>query len=74
MPPSDVEANGGHHPPDTYLDVRGWGKGIAWVNGVNLGWYRPTVRGVCVCVSVSVRARARAACDEAGRVAVCRPG
>lgn len=30
--------------PDTYLDVQGWGKGIAWVNGHNLGWYWPLVR------------------------------
>ncbi len=26
------------HPPDTYLSLRGWGKGLAWVNGFNLGW------------------------------------
>jgi beta-galactosidase len=24
---------------DTYLDMRGWGKGIVWVNGHNLGRY-----------------------------------
>lgn len=29
------------HPGDTYLDMRGWGKGAVWVNGHNLGryWY-----------------------------------
>ena len=26
-------------PGDTFLDLRGWGKGIAWVNGHNLGRY-----------------------------------
>jgi beta-galactosidase len=28
-------------PGETYLDMRGWGKGIVWVNGHNLGryWY-----------------------------------
>lgn len=26
-------------PGDTYLDMRNWGKGIAWVNGHNLGKY-----------------------------------
>lgn len=30
--------------PDTYLTVHGWGKGIVWVNGHNLGWYWPLVR------------------------------
>ena len=25
--------------PDTYLDMRGWGKGLLWVNGNNLGWF-----------------------------------
>jgi beta-galactosidase len=24
---------------DTYLDMRGWGKGVVWVNGHNLGRY-----------------------------------
>ncbi len=28
---------------DTYLDVSGWGKGIAYVNGFNLGRYWPAV-------------------------------
>ena len=27
--------------PDTYLDMRGWGKGVALVNGHNLGWFWP---------------------------------
>jgi beta-galactosidase len=26
-------------PGDTFLDMRGWGKGMAWVNGHNLGRY-----------------------------------
>jgi beta-galactosidase len=26
-------------PGDTFLDMRGWGKGAAWVNGQNLGRY-----------------------------------
>eukprot|EP00823_Brevimastigomonas_motovehiculus_P004738 TRINITY_DN3232_c0_g1_i1.p1 TRINITY_DN3232_c0_g1~~TRINITY_DN3232_c0_g1_i1.p1 ORF type:complete len:624 (-),score=147.55 TRINITY_DN3232_c0_g1_i1:220-2070(-) len=30
-------------PRDTYLDVSGWGKGIVWVNGFNLGRYWPAV-------------------------------
>lgn len=25
------------------MDVRGWSKGLLFVNGVNLGWYWPTV-------------------------------
>ncbi len=25
--------------PDTCLDMRGWGKGLLWVNGNNLGWF-----------------------------------
>ncbi len=25
--------------PDTFLSTHGWGKGVAWVNGFNLGWY-----------------------------------
>lgn len=28
----------GSHPPDTFLAIHGWGKGVAWVNGFNLGW------------------------------------
>ncbi|XP_040066916.1 beta-galactosidase 8-like [Ixodes scapularis] len=30
-------------PADTFLDPRGWGKGIAFVNGINLGRYWATV-------------------------------
>lgn len=26
------------HPPDTYLALHGWGKGVAFVNNFNLGW------------------------------------
>lgn len=26
---------------DTYLDYRGWNKGLVFVNGFNLGWYWP---------------------------------
>lgn len=29
------------YPPDTFLHLPGFGKGIAWVNGFNLGWYWP---------------------------------
>ncbi len=32
---------GGEHPPDTFLAVPGFEKGLAWVNGFNLGWYWP---------------------------------
>ena len=28
-------------PADTFLDMRGWTKGVAWVNGFNLGRYWP---------------------------------
>lgn len=27
------------HPADTYFSAPGWSKGLAWVNGFNLGWY-----------------------------------
>jgi hypothetical protein len=37
-----ARGNTGHFP-DTYVDVRGWSKGLLFVNGVNLGWYWPTV-------------------------------
>ncbi|KAL4450728.1 hypothetical protein ABPG77_001084 [Micractinium sp. CCAP 211/92] len=33
---------GGAHPADTFLSTKGWGKGIAWVNGFNVGWYWPS--------------------------------
>jgi hypothetical protein len=29
------------HMADTWADMRGWGKGLLWVNGANLGWYWP---------------------------------
>jgi hypothetical protein len=29
------------HAPDTWADMRGWGKGLLWFNGFNLGWYWP---------------------------------
>lgn len=29
------------HMLDTYLDYRGWNKGLVFVNGFNLGWYWP---------------------------------
>ena len=29
------------HLPDTFASVRGWGKGLAWINGFNLGWCAP---------------------------------
>ncbi len=28
--------------PDSYLYVGNWGKGVAFVNGFNLGWYWPS--------------------------------
>lgn len=28
--------------PDSYLYVGDWGKGVAFVNGFNLGWYWPS--------------------------------
>lgn len=27
--------------PDSYLDMKPWGKGAAFINGFNLGWYWP---------------------------------
>ena len=39
MQESDISGLG--HPPDTWADMRGWGKGLLWVNGFNLGWYWP---------------------------------
>lgn len=41
-------SNGGHLP-DTYLSTPGWIKGVAWVNGFNLGWYWPQVWQWCSC-------------------------
>jgi hypothetical protein len=31
----------GGHPPSTWADLSGWGKGLLFVNGVNLGYYWP---------------------------------
>lgn len=28
---------------DTFLDLSSWGKGVAFVNGFNLGWYWPSI-------------------------------
>ena len=43
----DIDGNTarGHtgHLPDTYISVRGWGKGLAFINGFNLGWYWPSI-------------------------------
>ncbi len=33
---------GGDHPPDTFLAMPGFTKGLAFVNGFNLGWYWPS--------------------------------
>lgn len=27
--------------PDTYLNIGAWGKGLAFINGFNLGYYWP---------------------------------
>ena len=27
--------------PDTFMDMPGWAKGVAFINGFNLGWYWP---------------------------------
>lgn len=37
-----VDAGGSQHLACTYLDMSDWGKGIAWVNSFNLGWYWPS--------------------------------
>jgi len=37
----EAASEGKGHPPDTFLDMTGWGKGLVWVNGFNLGWYWP---------------------------------
>lgn len=31
------------HLADTFVSVRGWGKGLIWINGFNLGWYWPII-------------------------------
>ena len=38
--PSSLRDAGGH-PPSTWADLSGWGKGLLFVNGVNLGYYWP---------------------------------
>lgn len=40
---SNLKSLGSGHLPDTYINVRGWGKGLAFINGFNLGWYWPLV-------------------------------
>jgi beta-galactosidase len=37
----DLKGADDEHFPDSYLDVGDWGKGLAFVNGFNLGWYWP---------------------------------
>ena len=37
----DGDANGDGNLPDTYLDTRGLGKGVVFVNGVNVGRFWP---------------------------------
>lgn len=38
--PSSAAGGEAGHPAaaDSYLSLHGWGKGIAWINGFNLGW------------------------------------
>ena len=41
-PPGPMFARGEFHldePADLYLDTSSWGKGVAWINGFNLGRY-----------------------------------
>jgi beta-galactosidase len=38
-----ADAAGQLHMSDTFLDTHKLGKGVAWVNGFNLGWYWPTM-------------------------------
>lgn len=38
-----ADAAGQLHLADSFLSTHGLGKGIAWVNGFNLGWYWPTM-------------------------------
>ena len=40
---SDHEEGMNGHLPDTFVSVRGWGKGLAWINEHNLGWYWPSI-------------------------------
>ncbi|XP_055849553.1 beta-galactosidase isoform X2 [Episyrphus balteatus] len=37
------ELNIDENPTDTYLNTEGWGKGVAYINGFNLGRYWPLV-------------------------------
>ena len=37
----DFQVDG--EPKDTFLNTRGWGKGVAYVNGHNLGRYWPNI-------------------------------
>lgn len=36
-------AGGGRHLPDSFLATPGFTKGVAFLNGFNLGWYWPAV-------------------------------
>lgn len=36
-----TDAGGETHLPDSYIDLQGWGKTVAWVNNFNLGWGWP---------------------------------
>ena len=38
-----ISCQDGKHPLDTFLDPRGWSKGVAFVNGFNLGRYWPVL-------------------------------
>jgi hypothetical protein len=66
--------------PDTYLDMRGWGKGLLWVNGNNLGWFwasagpqarpagrRPLTRAARAGSARAAHSRARPALQQPGR-------
>ncbi len=36
-----LQGTGERHFPDTFLSTPGWSKGVAFINGFNLGWYWP---------------------------------
>lgn len=36
------DRDSGGNPPSTWADLSGWGKGLLFVNGVNLGYYWPS--------------------------------
>ena len=40
---SEIALGGTGHLPDTFLNLTAWGKGVAFVNGFNLGWYWPSI-------------------------------